>query len=132
MKGCYALIMHLDRKADIRVGSLGITHFPNGHYLYLGSAMNGIERRIKRHLRDRKKLHWHIDYLLKKAEISAIYCLETSERLECILAQRFTDSFEVVPKFGSSDCSCKGHLFYGEREDLVDSALDNGMKELHL
>lgn len=132
MKGSYALLIHLKDEEDIRVGALGRIHFPKGHYLYLGSAMNGIKGRVKRHLRVEKKLHWHIDYFLKKAEVSAIYCLETSKRLECTLAKRFTDSFEVIPKFGSSDCSCKGHLFYGEREDIVNRALDCGMKELSL
>ena len=28
------------------------------------NAMNSLESRVKRHLSDNKKKHWHIDYLL--------------------------------------------------------------------
>ena len=35
-----------------------------GIYIYTGSAKKNIDSRIKRHLSNSKKLHWHIDYLL--------------------------------------------------------------------
>lgn len=132
MKGCYAILMNLEKSSEIRIGSLGILNFPCGHYLYIGSAMNGIEGRVIRHIRSRKKLHWHIDYFLKKARIVAVYSLSSKKRLECNLADSFSEGFEVVPNFGSSDCKCKGHLFYGNRYKLTKCALANGMKELNL
>ncbi len=132
MKGCYALLIHLKKGAEIGVGSLGVIHFTKGHYIYIGSAMNGIEGRVRRHLREKKKLHWHIDYFLKEAEISAVYYLENGKGLECILAERFAKKFEVVPKFGSSDCGCRGHLFYGERGELDERTKECGMREFSI
>lgn len=116
----------------IRVGSLGEIHFPKGHYIYIGSAMNGIEGRIARHLRHLKKIHWHIDYFLNKADIKKIYFIESPRRLECLLAENFNKRFEVVNKFGSSDCSCKGHLFYGEHDEFVNIVLHNDLRELRI
>lgn len=132
LKGCYALLMKLKDKAEIQVGALGPLHFSEGCYIYIGSAENGIESRVRSHLRGEKKSHWHIDYFLKKAEVSAIYLLEAEERLECSLATKFADRFEVISKFGSSDCNCKGHLFYGDRDELLDTILNNNMKEYNL
>ena len=119
MKGSYALLMHIENDTDIRVGSLGKIHFPKGDYIYIGSALNGIEGRVRRHKRKQKKIHWHIDYFLNKADIKKIYFIESPRRLECLLAENFNKRFEVVNKFGSSDCSCKGHLFYGEHDEFV-------------
>ncbi|HDO19110.1 MAG TPA: DUF123 domain-containing protein, partial [Thermoplasmatales archaeon] len=49
MKGSYAIVMRLDREQNIEVGSLGEIRFRRGYYLYVGSALNGLENRIKRH-----------------------------------------------------------------------------------
>ena len=72
MKGCYCLTIHLNNTKRIKVGKLGNINFKKGYYVYVGSAMNSLESRIKRHLIDEKKLHWHIDYLLKKTKITCI------------------------------------------------------------
>ncbi len=132
VKGSYALLISLDKDEAITVGSLGTIHFSEGCHIYIGSAMNGIKGRVRRHRREQKKLHWHIDYFLKKAEIVAVYLIENEKRLECTLAEKFGDRFEVIPRFGSSDCNCKGHLFYGDCEKLADCALTIGMKEFDL
>jgi Uri superfamily endonuclease len=76
LKGAYTLVINLDSDTEIDVGSLGSILFPRGSYLYIGSAINGIEGRVTRHLRKTKKIHWHIDYLLKKAEITNLYYKE--------------------------------------------------------
>jgi Uri superfamily endonuclease len=130
LKGSYALFMHLKEEDEIRIGSLGKIELPKGYYVYVGSAMNGIEGRVNRHLRNRKKVHWHIDYFLKKVEISSVYYLESKKRTECKIANKFSREFEGVPKFGSSDCQCEGHLFYGKRKELVNCAKENEMKIL--
>lgn len=132
LKGSYALLMCLKNHKKIDVGSLGPISFSKGYYLYIGSAMNGVEGRVKRHIRDRKKLHWHVDYFLNKAKISSIYFQESQERLECSLAKTFSKKFEVIPKFGSSDCFCESHLFFGNRDELIDCVSENGMKEFIL
>ncbi|UCE38334.1 MAG: GIY-YIG nuclease family protein [Thermoplasmata archaeon] len=130
MKGTYALLMHLEDDKNIRIGSLGSIDFLKGHYLYIGSGMNGIEGRVRRHLRDKKKNHWHIDYFLEKVKITNVYYI--NKKRECILANNFSQKFEVVPRFGSSDCNCKGHLFYGGHRELVDCALQNRLSILNL
>ncbi len=66
MKGCYCLIIYVKKKSRIKIGKkLGCIEFKMGIYVYIGSAMNSLESRLNRHLSDDKKLHWHVDYLLK-------------------------------------------------------------------
>ena len=63
------MLAELATEKDIFVGKLGYIHFPGAFYAYVGSAMNGLEARLSHHLRKEKKPHWHIDYLLREAEI---------------------------------------------------------------
>ncbi|MFP4250514.1 MAG: GIY-YIG nuclease family protein [Armatimonadota bacterium] len=109
--GSYVLIMTLDRPCRVEVGALGEIHFPAGAYAYAGSAMGGLDARIARHLRDDKRLHWHVDYLLQHAEVAEVVRVESDERLECRIASALAERLAVVERFGSSDCACPGHLF---------------------
>ena len=70
IKGSYLLIIKLQDDKKILVGKLGKIAFKKGYYVYVGSAMNGLEQRLQRHLRSQKKFHWHIDYLLNQAKES--------------------------------------------------------------
>ncbi len=72
MKGSYILIIQVKKDMKVKIGKLGILSFKRGYYAYVGSAMNGLEGRIRHHLRHNKKMHWHIDYFLSKAEIKEI------------------------------------------------------------
>ena len=115
MNGAYILVMKLKSNKNIRVGSLGKLEFKKGIYCYVGSAIGSttIENRCKRHLRKNKKMKWHIDYLRKEAEIANIFAIPSRKKIECKIARKIlkkADSF--IPKFGSSDCNCKSHLFY--------------------
>jgi len=112
MRGSYVLILGIPKEMEIQVGKLGRIKFQSGFYAYVGSAMNGLEGRIQRHLRKEKKRFWHIDYLLEKVEIVDIIVLESKRRTECNIAQNLAREFQPVRKFGSSDCTCAGHLFY--------------------
>ncbi len=105
--------MVLDKETTITIGKLGTFQFQKGRYAYVGSAMNGIEQRVARHKRKEKRLHWHIDYLLEHAEIKSVETIMSSTKEnECRLARRFLKTHQIpVPGFGSSDCSCKSHLF---------------------
>ena len=132
MKGSYALLLELDKNSDIIIGALGRIRFPRGYYVYVGSAMNGIEGRVRRHLRDDKKIHWHIDYLLIKAEIRGVYKLESKKRLECAIAGTFSERFDVIESLGASDCKCEGHLFFGRKTQLEDSLRECGMEVLRV
>ncbi|MFQ6083158.1 MAG: DUF123 domain-containing protein [Candidatus Aminicenantia bacterium] len=114
-KVIYILLINLKEPKKIKVGKLGMMIFKPGIYLYLGSAQAGFKTRIRRHLRNEKKLFWHIDYLLREAEIEEVW-LKKDESVECKTAmeiQNYSDfSFHPIKGFGSSDCNCLTHLFY--------------------
>jgi sugar fermentation stimulation protein A len=67
---------------------------------------------MERHRRLRKQHHWHIDELRAIAEFHSILAIRSSDRLECEVARRMSQIAEwSIPGFGSTDCSCKTHLF---------------------
>ncbi len=113
MNGVYALMIQICKRADIRIGSIGIIRFKRGTYAYVGSAQNGLCGRIERHLRKDKKTFWHIDYLLRNedCEITSIFVADAPKQKECALAHQLAGCFVSVPHFGSSDCRCFSHLF---------------------
>ena len=112
MKGSYILVLNLAEDTRLTVGRLGTLEFPAGLYLYCGSALNGLEARIRRHLSRDKKLHWHIDYLSAVTPVVEVWWVVSEERWECRWAQAITgQGGEVVARgFGSSDCRCATHL----------------------
>lgn len=115
IKGTYALILALDTETAIKAGRLAPFSFQEGYYLYAGSALGGLHSRIKRHIRDNKKPHWHIDYLRQEARIIEVWYLDSSVRLECAWYQyavRLPHAQAVLAGFGSSDCGCYSHLVY--------------------
>jgi len=120
-KGTYLLFISNTQSEKVKVGSLGTLFFPEGRYLYVGSALGpgGLEQRILRHIKREKKVFWHIDYLLtlESFEVKAVYVVESEEHLECSFSQFLTRVFSsqglvVFPRFGSSDCHCQGHFFF--------------------
>jgi Uri superfamily endonuclease len=115
MKGAYVLLIRLDAGADIKIGKLGVLRFRRGYYAYVGSALNGIDSRILRHLRKEKKTHWHIDYFLKEAKVVEIHCFPSYKKEECRIAEKFQKRFRSVSGFGCGDCECPSHLFYSPR-----------------
>ena len=119
MKGSYVLLIELSDDQRIIVGKLGKLYFKKGFYLYVGSALNNLEKRIQRHLNAEKKCHWHIDYLLKKSKINRVYYKESNTKEECIIANYFFNEFEPILNFGCTDCRCKSHLFYGEKQRFM-------------
>jgi len=123
MKGSYILLVCLERPMDIMIGGLGEIAFKEGRYAYVGSAMGGLEQRVSRHLRSRKAIRWHIDYLLRFGRVESVHIKESTTKCECYLATELSKRFDVVPRFGSSDCNCKGHLLIvddlKEYEDFI-------------
>jgi len=112
--GIYKLVIKLARDKEIKIGKLGTFVFPNGFYVYTGSAQNGFEKRINRHLSSNKKFHWHIDYLLSHAKVIKVLRYVGSKG-ECKLNQvtgQSANAIPIVKKFGSSDCNCVTHLYY--------------------
>jgi sugar fermentation stimulation protein A len=120
-QGVYTLIIHVRKAEKLNVGRLGLHYFPVGYYTYTGSALgksaSNLRNRLTRHLTRRKKLCWHIDYLLNagSAETVAVCFAKTSERMECLVST----VLKMLPKatipvrgFGSTDCisGCPAHL----------------------
>jgi Uri superfamily endonuclease len=100
-----------------KIGALGEILFNPGKYVYVGSALNNLELRIKRHIRTNKGeqnvIHWHIDYLLKENDVKIIkfHYLNNGKRMECKIAEKISIYGQKISSFGSSDCKCKSHLF---------------------
>lgn len=114
--GAYVLLAHLATPARLTVGRLGERFFAEGYYLYVGSALGGLRARLARHLRAVKRLHWHVDYLLRCARVCEVWWLASEERNECAWAGALAEWPGVQPfeaPFGASDCRCATHLFYG-------------------
>jgi Uri superfamily endonuclease len=114
-KGTYILIIEMPKTRRIKAGKLPKSTFPKGTYLYIGRSRSSLQARLKRHLSHQKKIHWHIDFLLKRAHIMEIWIRENFFD-ECGTARRIRELFpSVLPAqngFGSSDCRCPGHLLY--------------------
>lgn len=121
MNGSYVLMIELKDETTICIGKLGCINFPASWYVYVGSALHGIEHRVKRHFSQNKKHHWHIDYFLNHASLHQAYFKENLKHEECDIAQLFSKRFSCIPSFGSSDCRCKSHLFYGGELDLKET-----------
>lgn len=104
--------LHIRLHQDIRIvaGALGSCNFTAGGYVYTGSARRNLAARIRRHLSDKKKLRWHIDYLLSASGVE-IMDVKTSSILECRWNQQLQGTIPI-PGFGASDCRkhCGTHL----------------------
>ena len=113
VKGVYLLLINMEKTSTIKIGSLGLIKFEKGNYAYVGSAQNGVDSRIMRHLSKNKKKFWHIDYLLtnKSAKVTSIFYRKGSKSEECILANKVSLAGMPIERFGSSDCKCDAHLF---------------------
>jgi Uri superfamily endonuclease len=123
--GCYSLMVDLKRKKIIRVGKLGEAVFPAGTYVYTGSAMKGLGARLQRHCRRKKKIHWHIDYLLTlpEARIKKIILYPAAPAQECRQNKRIATqpgAAVILKNFGASDCKsgCASHLFFFAKDFL--------------
>ena len=123
MQGTYALVAHLPESRKIMIGSRG-NEFPKGYYVYVGSALSGLEKRIGRHMSSSKTKHWHIDYFLEHAKILDVRTIVSGERYECLVSRtvrQLADS-EPMDGFGSSDCRCNTHLYYFSENPLGNGA----------
>lgn len=135
MKGCYCLIIHMRKSDKVSIGNLHHDyHFKKGWHVYIGSAMNSLVPRINRHLSDDKKIHWHIDYLLKNenTEIRDVLFNISDERIECNLASQIAEDGEEIPKFGCSDCNCNSHLIYFKRKRDALNSIESAFDDLNM
>ena len=122
-KGSYVLVLWLKEAGRLRVGKLGSFNFAPGHYLYFGSALNGLEGRLRRHLDAQAKCHWHIDFLTAVAPVSQVWWTVDACRWECHWAEAaLANQGVTVPAkgFGSSDCRCPSHLVHARSRAEVE------------
>ena len=113
MKGIYCLIITIKKDFKAKIGALNLLSFKRGVYAYIGSAQNNLEKRIQRHLSKKKKIRWHIDYLLKNKNtaIKKVIYKKASKEEECRIARTMLAFSEAIGGFGCSDCKCCSHLF---------------------
>ncbi len=122
LSGTYALILKADVTRELIVGKIGSVRIHPGFYVYAGSAMGpgGLGARVGRHMKKRKKRHWHIDHLRRHMEIIEIWYAVSEMKQECRWAD-FLSCFgglSTRPGLGASDCKCGSHLFYFEKMPL--------------
>ena len=113
MKGIYVLIIHVSNAVTVHVGALGKLVFEEGLYGYVGSAQGNLDKRVRRHLGKEKRKFWHIDYLLGNPEVKVlrVFYKEAGKTEECNVARAIGERGRRIVGFGSSDCSCRSHLF---------------------
>jgi Uri superfamily endonuclease len=127
--GTYILLVELASPVVIVVGKIGSIPFEMGVYAYVGSAFGpgGLAARLHRYIVGPRKIHWHIDHLLERAEVIGTLHKADPERRECHWARWIGSRAKTrVRGFGSSDCRCESHLFLvgaaKSSEDLVAAA----------
>lgn len=128
-KGTYVLFLRFDAPVGTEVGSLGRIDLKAGTYCYVGSAMNGLDQRVSRHLSHEKKKRWHIDFLTTVCNEMDAYEHEGDEPTECDLANLILSSggISAVKGFGCSDCSCQTHLFRVDEKTVKTVLEGSGM-----
>ena len=125
-RGTYTIIFSLNNDVEVKVGRLGQLFFRRGLYSYTGSALGpsnlSLYYRVLRHISRSKRLWWHIDYLLTRrdSEVLAVVAAPTTMRFECKISAALStlEGVRTIRGFGSSDCSCIGHLHYYVRMSL--------------
>ena len=119
MKGSYFLVIRLAGDRNVRTKAREF-QLRAGYYVYVGSAMNSLEKRVARHFSKEKKLHWHIDYLLREAGLLRAYLIPSEERLEERLSLEVSRFGEPVEGFGAGDVKVSTNLYrFGKEPDAV-------------
>ena len=113
--GVYCLVLWVRRTSRVRLSRFGVCRVGPGWYVYSGSAKRNLLPRLERHLRRRKKIHWHIDSLRAVASLQEIWVWPWTPGGEC----RTNTAISLLPDatfplkgFGSSDCGCYAHLVF--------------------
>jgi Uri superfamily endonuclease len=110
----YQLYIFVEERIEVSVGALGVFGLSPGIYVYTGSAKRNMKSRILRHLSPKKKLKWHIDYLLSQPGVRIIQ-YKLLDMDECAANQSLEGRIPI-PRFGATDCrcGCGSHLKYFE------------------
>lgn len=124
--GTYVLVLRLARPATLEVGRLGRVRLPAGYYAYVGSALGpgGLAARLRHHLREAARPHWHIDYLRRVTRPVEVWVSRDGRRREHAWVRALAARPEFgrpVPGFGATDCRCGTHLFHAKHRATVTS-----------
>jgi len=113
VKGVYVLVISVGKDIRVDVGALGSISFEKGLYAYVGSAQNGLEKRVERYLGGIKRKFWHIDYLLDSdaVRVVKVFYKGAGKVEECRVTEKLSERGVAVEGFGCSDCGCVSHLF---------------------
>ncbi len=113
-KGSYFLVLENKNNQQVEIGKLGKIDFPPGYYVYVGSGMTNLAKRIKHHQRKKKRFHYHIDYLTPgKMKLKKSFLVRSTDRLESDIALQVESVCDqAIKKFGASDTRETSHLFY--------------------
>lgn len=132
-KGNYNLIINVKKDSLIKIGTHGEINFKKGYYVYVGSALGSLFKRIKRHLSSDKKLHWHVDYLTldENVKIEDVIYTYTTQKIECDISYNINEvAHEYIKGFGCSDCKCISHLYYFKTYDEAIKSSMNSYEKL--
>ena len=122
--GLYFLLVKLPSPIQLTIRKKEYS-LPAGYYIYTGSAQRNLSQRLRRHSSRHKKMHWHIDYLLEHATISAIRVMSAAPRND---EQRYAGLWAdmadgiPVPKFGASDSPACSHLAWFKTRKTITSS----------
>ncbi|WP_417827964.1 GIY-YIG nuclease family protein [Thalassospira sp.] len=113
--GAYVLVIALEADLTLQNKRFAGKILPKGTYLYCGSANGpgGIAARVRRHCKQDKKPHWHVDELTSNGAGRVVSVLVVPGGDECELRQTLQGQGNDVGElyFGSSDCmKCSSHL----------------------
>ena len=128
-EGTYALVLTFAAAAEAEVGALGTCRLEPGTYCYVGSAMNGLDHRIGRHMAASKAIRWHIDRLTVLDCAKEAYASFPDPVPECELGRiaAACGATPVLKGFGCSDCRCSTHLFRTDGDVLRDFVARAGL-----
>lgn len=121
-RGAYLLLLNNPSDFSKKIGRLGTRTFRKGYYVYVGSAMNGLKARIKRHRRKQKKIHWHIDYVTPDPmTVTRTFDIRRdAPALEQKLAEKMVSICETgILGFGATDSPADSHLFYFPEDPMI-------------
>lgn len=131
-KGSYCLIIYVNRRCKIEIGAKGFMNFKEGYYVYVGSGLNNLTKRIERHISNKKKKHWHMDYfsLNNNVNIEQVIYTFSTQKIECELSDKINEnSIDYIEGFGCSDCNCISHLYYFKSFDDAETSIVNAFKK---
>ncbi|MEB3860754.1 MAG: DUF123 domain-containing protein [Desulfurococcales archaeon] len=104
--GYYILLLCIEESLNVEYGGRSTVLEP-GLYAYIGSALNSLEARVRRHLSPVKRIRWHIDKVTSSPHarpVKVLACRTRARGLEaCIVSRLTAKGYNGPPRFGSTD-----------------------------